>query len=382
MALVYDDLLGHHDKVQEAINRLQTFEPPNEPMYVAFSGGKDSQAIYHLCKLAGVKFDAHYAVTTVDPPPLVKFVKEHYPDVSREMAHYDKDVYRNGRLLRKAGEPVTMWKLIVDRQMPPTRKARFCCAVLKEPNGKGRVTVTGVRWEESINRKRTHGLVDLQGAVKQTEKVAAEVGAETKNNGRGTLILNNDNDASRQVVEHCFQKAKTTINPIIDWTEDDVWEFLNDVVKVPHCELYDQGWNRLGCIGCPMASVEERRRSFEEWPKYKDAYIRAFQRMIDEKSETAGVQYSQRLEHEDEASLTPPRKQHWENGHFRFSPTEAGGICSPGTMDAGRDTGESSATSTPPNGIPGAIREIGAERYLRLWSSGQLFNEIRERARI
>lgn len=222
------------------------------------------------------------------------------------MAHYDKDVYRNGRLLRKAGEPVTMWKLIVDRQMPPTRKARFCCAVLKEPNGKGRVTVTGVRWEESINRKRTHGLVDLQGAVKQTAKVAADVGAETKNNGRGTLILNNDNDASRQVVEHCFQKAKTTINPIIDWTEDDVWEFLNDVVKVPHCELYDQGWNRLGCIGCPMASVEERRRSFEEWPKYKDAYIRAFQRMIDEKSETAGVQYSQRLEHEDETSLTPP----------------------------------------------------------------------------
>lgn len=306
MALVYDDLLGHHDKVQEAINRLQTFEPPNEPMYVAFSGGKDSQAIYHLCKLAGVKFDAHYAVTTVDPPPLVKFVKEHYPDVSREMAHYDKDVYRNGRLLRKAGEPVTMWKLIVDRQMPPTRKARFCCAVLKEPNGKGRVTVTGVRWEESINRKRTHGLVDLQGAVKQTAKAAAEVGAETKNNGRGTLILNNDNDASRQVVEHCFQKAKTTINPIIDWTEDEVWEFLNDVVKVPHCELYDQGWNRLGCIGCPMASVEERRRSFEEWPKYKDAYIRAFQRMIDEKSETAGAKYSERLEKEEEASLTPP----------------------------------------------------------------------------
>ena len=67
MALVYDDLLGHHDKVQTAIGRLKAFEPP-EGYFLAFSGGKDSQAVYHLAKLAGVKFDAHYSLTTVDPP--------------------------------------------------------------------------------------------------------------------------------------------------------------------------------------------------------------------------------------------------------------------------------------------------------------------------
>ena len=69
MALVYDDLLGHHDRVAEAIKRLKTFEPP-EGYFLAFSGGKDSQAVYHLAKMAGVKFDAHYSLTTVDPPRL------------------------------------------------------------------------------------------------------------------------------------------------------------------------------------------------------------------------------------------------------------------------------------------------------------------------
>lgn len=287
MALVYDDLLGHHDKVQQAVSRLKCFEPPDEPYYGAFSGGKDSQCIYHLAELAGVKVEWHYAVTSVDPPPLVKFIKDYYPDVHRDIPHYTKDYTVDGKVLRKAGEPITMWKLIVDRQMPPTRKARYCCAVLKEPGGQGRVTITGVRWEESVNRRKTHGVVDLRGAQRKVAERVQEFGAEAKSNGRDSIILNNDNDASRQVVEHCFQKAKTTVNPIIDWTEEDVWEFLNDVVKVPHCELYDQGWKRLGCIGCPMAAVEERRKSFEWWPKYKDAYIRAFQRMIDLKSARA-----------------------------------------------------------------------------------------------
>ena len=87
------------DKVELAIQRLKAFEPP-EGYYVAFSGGKDSQCIYHLCQMAGVKFDAHYNVTSVDPPELVKFIKTHYPDVKFEHQH-DKN-----------GKPITMWSLI------------------------------------------------------------------------------------------------------------------------------------------------------------------------------------------------------------------------------------------------------------------------------
>lgn len=300
MALVYDDLLGHHDRVAEAIKRLQAFEPKGETYYGAFSGGKDSQTIYHLAQMAGVNVEWHYSLTTVDPPPLVTFLKQNYPDVI-----IDKTYWKSDGRGHKAGDPVTMWNLIVDRGMPPTRKARYCCEVLKETKGKGRVTVTGVRWEESANRRRTHGLVDLKGGVNRTVAKADELGAQVKNNGRDSIILNNDNDASRQLVEFCFQKSKTTLNPIIDWSEEDVWEFLNEVAKVPHCVLYDQGWKRLGCIGCPMANVDERRRSFEEWPTYKQAYIRAFQKMIDMKSSHRESVLAGSIAIQDESGDTP-----------------------------------------------------------------------------
>ena len=89
-----------------------------------------------------------------------------------------------------------------------------------------------------------------------------------------------DNDTSRQMVEQCYTKRKTTINPIVDWEDDDVWEFLNDVAKVPHCCLYDEGFTRLGCIGCPLQGREGMLCDFERWPGYKNLYIKAFDRMI------------------------------------------------------------------------------------------------------
>lgn len=89
-----------------------------------------------------------------------------------------------------------------------------------------------------------------------------------------------DNAESREIVESCYSKKKTTINPIIDWEESDVWEFLDDVAKVPHCCLYDEGFTRLGCIGCPLQGRNGMIRDFERWPKYKELYIKAFDRMI------------------------------------------------------------------------------------------------------
>ena len=49
--------------------------------HLAFSGGKDSMVLYHLAKMAGVKFKAHMQVTTIDPPELMQFVRANYPDV-------------------------------------------------------------------------------------------------------------------------------------------------------------------------------------------------------------------------------------------------------------------------------------------------------------
>ena len=277
MTLITYDLMGNkRDKVQIAMDRLRAFEPP-DGYYLAFSGGKDSQCIYHLAEMAGVKFDAHYRVTSVDPPELVRFIKRQYPDVSIDVPH-DKD-----------GKPITMWNLIPRKMMPPTRLMRYCCSDLKESGGKGRVTVTGVRWDESSNRKKNQGVVTLLG--KKPEKVATENGANfTKTVRGGGVVLNMDNAAERRTVEQCFRTNKTVVNPIVDWLDEDVWEFLNDVAKVPHCGLYDQGYKRLGCIGCPMSSHKEAE--LERYPKIKAAYMRAFARMIKERERRGKNEHS------------------------------------------------------------------------------------------
>lgn len=264
--LIENTLFGTRDKVAEAIQRLKSFEP-KEGYYVAFSGGKDSQCVYHLCQMAGVKFDAHYSVTSVDPPELVRFIKKQYPSVSIDIPH-DKN-----------GKPITMWNLIANNTMPPTRMMRYCCAQLKESNGVGRVTVTGVRWAESQRRKKLHGVANVQTKNKEFIDDAISRSDSAKLNDRGALIMNDDNDENRRTVENCYRTRKVLVNPIVDWEEEDVWEFLNDVAKVPHCVLYDQGYTRLGCIGCPMnvRSPEE----LEKYPKFKEAYLRAFTRMLE-----------------------------------------------------------------------------------------------------
>lgn len=178
------------DKVDMAIRRLQAFCPP-EGYYVAFSGGKDSQCVYHLCKMSGIKFDAHYNVTSVDPPELIRFIRKNYPEV-----HFDYPRDRDGKV-------VTMWNLIPRKQMPPTRLARYCCEWFKESSGKGRITVTGVRWAESARRAANQGSVVFFGKPKTTERTANDIGVDYKLNKRGNVILNDDNDEARRMVERC-----------------------------------------------------------------------------------------------------------------------------------------------------------------------------------
>ncbi|MBO5987296.1 MAG: phosphoadenosine phosphosulfate reductase family protein [Lachnospiraceae bacterium] len=253
------------DKVELAIKRIKAFEPP-EGYYVAFSGGKDSQCVYHLCKMAGVKFDAHYRVTSIDPPELVQFIKSHYPDVKFE---HTKD--RNGK-------PITMWTLIPEKGIPPTRLVRYCCEELKESGGAGRFTVTGVRAAESGNRKRNQGVITVPKAGKKFQKTLEEENVNFTQTPRGGVVLNYDNAENRRMTEHCIRTGKALLNPIIDWEEEDVWEFLNGN-GIEHCCLYDQGYKRLGCIGCPMNTAAAA--DLERYPAYKRLYLKAFERMIE-----------------------------------------------------------------------------------------------------
>lgn len=233
------DLFGE-TKAQKSIEILQAFEPP-QGYYLAFSGGKDSQCVYHLAKMAGVKFDAHYNLTTVDPPELVWFIKKNYPDVQ---------IHRPEK---------TMWQLIVEKRMPPTRMVRYCCAELKEGGGERRIVVTGVRWAESARRKNKRKLIEANNFKQK---------------------YNLDNEESRKQLEVCPTKGKHILNPIINWSDADVWDFLNSN-NIEHCILYDQGYKRLGCVGCPMDT--NAKQNLDKFPKIKAQYIRTFQKMYDKR---------------------------------------------------------------------------------------------------
>lgn len=223
--------------------------------YLAFSGGKDSCVIKALCDMAGVKYDAHYRVSSVDPPELVRFIKDHHPDVDFEFPR-DKD-----------GKVITMWNLIPKKKMPPTRIARYCCEHLKENGGAGRDKITGVRWAESSRRKTTRGGLEIE-------------------NNKNHEIIDPDN-MDEDMVRYCMQSKGFILNPIIDWSTEEVWEFIHRF-NIPYCELYDQGFKRLGCIGCPMATPKEKKRELDLYPKFKQAYIRAFDRMIKNQLEGGG----------------------------------------------------------------------------------------------
>jgi len=80
-------------------------------------------------------------------------------------------------------------------------------------------------------------------------------------------------------VEHCYRTSKVIVNPIIQFTEDDVWEFIRKY-DLPYCSLYDEGYRRLGCVGCPLGGFQTQRREFERWPQYRKLYVSAFDEML------------------------------------------------------------------------------------------------------
>lgn len=249
--LITENLFGEKiDKVEIAIETLRMYEP-EEGYYLAFSGGKDSITIYNLALKAGVKFDAHYNVTTVDPPELIKFMKRNYPDVN-----FDKP-------------EISMFRLIVREGMPPTQLMRFCCKWLKERGGEGRRVITGVRWAESQNRQ------------------------------------------NRRTVESCYQgHDKVYINPIIDWEDTEVWQFIKQE-GLEYPRLYDEGYSRIGCILCPYKGKKGMIQDKQRWPRYYKAYVKAFDRMLRER-ERRGLETNWQTGEEVAQwwIYRPPKKEH------------------------------------------------------------------------
>lgn len=259
--------VGLRKKMEYTLQLLQKAEKialsydQEDGFYLAFSGGKDSQALLHMAQLAGVKFRAHMNLTSVDPPEVIRFVRTNYKEVEMNKPH--KSIFR----------------IAVEKQILPTQRVRWCCAEYKENAGAGKVTLIGIRRKESsrrakrneveISNRKFSGSLDDFEEYRQEQKAKR---ARRRSKKDGVNITNADNEQTLGCING---KESLLISPIINWSERDVWEFLNDVVSVPHCSLYDEGWKRIGCIGCPMSSRKQKLFEIKRYPHVKRNWIKA-----------------------------------------------------------------------------------------------------------
>jgi phosphoadenosine phosphosulfate reductase len=269
MALKEHELFGIRDKVAIAIMRIKEFEPmaiQNNPngYYVCISGGKDSSVIQELCIMAGVKCEFVYSHTSVDHPETIYFIREEQQRLN-DLGY----TFRTHIPRWDDGRQKTMWNMIPIKGLP-TRRVRWCCQELKENSGKNRYCITGVRWAESVARKKN--------------RKVHEVVAKMKNKRE---LFNNDNDMRRKLTEICLLKRSFILNPIIDWSDYDVWDFLRKR-KVPVNPLYKKGYKRIGCIGCTMST--NAKKILDGLPKYKAAYQKAAKRYWEHKKKRADCQ--------------------------------------------------------------------------------------------
>lgn len=199
-------------------------------------------------------------LTSVDPPEVIRFVKREYPEV--ELIKPKASIYQ----------------IAVEKTLLPTQRVRWCCEEYKENAGSGKVTLIGIRHQESTRRAKRNEVEisskKFSGTLEGFEQYREEK-LSKPHRGRPAKGVNITNVTGERTVGCISGKESILISPIIHWTERDVWEFLNKVCQVPHCSLYDEGYHRIGCICCPMSRHRQKVREIQRWLHVKRNWIKA-----------------------------------------------------------------------------------------------------------
>ena len=250
------DLFTGDTKEDKAIDFLREHEP-EEGYFLGFSGGKDSVVMEHLAKLSGVKYQSYYSATGIDPPEVVRFIRDNYPEVIFKRPHF--------RMPRKLPEwPGTHGFFgMIPKKGFPTKHARWCCDKLKKDPTKDvplRHRLIGLRAEESAKR------------------------------------------AKRPQIEP-YQK-QTIYKPIFSWLEWEIWDHIEGY-DLPYCCLYDEGFSRIGCVVCPLICGKARSDQVkvqihkDRWPKYYVAFEKAMRKLWDDREWRRKRKYSYSLTFEE-----------------------------------------------------------------------------------
>lgn len=209
-------------KVEQAVKLLQVcYKAADEPLEVAYSGGKDSDVILELAKISGIEYRAIYKNTTIDPPGTIKHAKENEVEIRRPKESFFS-------LMMKKGYP--------------NRYMRFCCSILKEYKILDNC-IMGIRRCESTKRSKRY-----------TEPTECRMFGSKKNH-------------------------VNAIYPILDWSDEDELEFIKERGIKLHPLYYREDGSiditkRLGCMCCPLVYYKKRLQQFKQYPGMIKAYLR------------------------------------------------------------------------------------------------------------
>lgn len=248
----------------------------HKPLVVCYSGGKDSDVILRLAMetLNPDQFEVLHSVTTVDSPITNKYVNDIYKELKEKGIKAEKAIPKGSD-----GLPTNMWKLIVQKQMPPTRLARYCCQVLKEVSTPNRIAILGVRKDESSGRKN-RDIFSIRGKTKKQASFYSFEHAEEVHKE----ALEKEKEPGGEIwdctlIKTMRDQKDTVVNVIYEWTDEDVWNYLRSN-KYPYNPMYEMGYHRVGCVGCPMATYKQKKKEFSDFPGVKQLYIKAFEEML------------------------------------------------------------------------------------------------------